>query len=156
VRPASRRGKQHAAVVGKRAHSLTLAATLGKLMSAGFVSQRALTNELNQRGIPTARGGNWHRSTVERMLARLGLITSGRINTALAHRQAADARAKSMAVLIRALQVEGAVTANAIARELNERKIPTARRGRWHPSSVERLLQRLKRLHRPSYRRHRR
>jgi Recombinase len=118
-------------------------------MAAGFVSQRALTHELNRRGISTARGGNWHRTTVVRTLTRLRLMTDGRINNALAHRQAADARAKSLASTIRALQADGVVTVNAIARELNQREIPTARRGRWHPSSVSRLLQRLKRLRRP-------
>jgi len=146
----SRSGGQHAALAGKRAtDARSLASTIRKLLAPGFVSQRALTDELNRRGISTARGGNWHRTTVVRALTRLGLTTNGRINTALAHRQAADARAESLASTIRALQADGVVTARAIARELNEREIPTARRGRWHPSSVSRLLQRLKRLNRP-------
>jgi hypothetical protein len=64
-------------------------------MSAGFVSRRALADELNRRGIPTARGGSWHYTTIVRTLTRLGLLTSGkgaRINNGLANKQAADAR----------------------------------------------------------------
>jgi hypothetical protein len=34
----------------------------------------------------------------------------------------------------------------AIARELNERRIPTARGCKWHPNSTWRLLHRLERL----------
>ena len=79
------------------------------------------------------------------MLTRLGLITKGRVNNGLASKQAADARAKALASTIRALQVKGLVSFSAIARELNERKIPTARGGKWHPTSVKRLLHRLKR-----------
>jgi hypothetical protein len=154
----SRRGR-HGALGGKRAadaRARALLPTIRKLMAAGFVSQRALADELNQRGISTGSGGIWHRNTVGRTLTRLGLITNGRINNALAHRQAADARAKSLASTIRTLQADGVVTANAIARALNEGEIPTVRRGRWHPTTVTRLLQRLKRLQRPSNSRHRR
>jgi hypothetical protein len=68
-----------------------------QLMATGFVSQRELANELNRRGIPTALGGGWHRTTVWRMVTRLGLITKGRINIGLASNQAADARAEAMA-----------------------------------------------------------
>ena len=98
-------------------------------MAAGFVSRHALADELNRRGIPTARGGSWHYTTVVRMLTRLGLLTSGkggRINNGRASKQAADARAKALASTIRALQAKGLVSFSAIARELNEREIPTA------------------------------
>jgi hypothetical protein len=152
----SRRSGRDAALADKRVRSLALASTIEKLIAAGFVSQRALTDELNRRRILTARGGNWHRTTVVRMLTRLGRNTNGRINTVLAHRRAADVRAESLASIIREFQTGGVVTVRAIACALNEREIPTARRGRWHPCSVSRLLQRLKRLHRPPYRRHRR
>ena len=123
-----------------------LAATIRKLMAAGFVSQRELASELNRRGIPTALGGSWHYTTVWRMLRRLGLKTKGRINIGLASKQAADARAEALASTIRALQLKGLVSFKSIARELNEREIPTARGGKWHPSSVSRLLHRLERL----------
>jgi Recombinase len=119
--------------------------TIRKLIAAGFVSQRALAKELNRRGISTASGGIWHRNTVGR-LTRLGLITNGRINNALAHRQAADTRAKALASTIRALRAKGFVSFSAIARELNEREIPAARGSKWQQASVSRLLRRLKRL----------
>jgi Recombinase len=112
-------------------------------MAAGFVSQRVLANELNRKGIPTALDGSWHRTSVGRMLARLGLITKGRVNNGLPNKKAADARAKALASTIRALQVKGLVSLSAIARELNEREIPSARGGSWHPASVSRLLHRL-------------
>jgi hypothetical protein len=115
-------------------------------MAAGLVSQHELANELNRRGIATARGGNWHRTTVTRVLARLGLITNGRINNGLSHKQAADVRTKALASTIRKLRRAGFVSASVIAHELNEREIPAACDGKWHPTSVKRLLHRLERL----------
>ena len=115
-------------------------------MAAGFVSQQALTDELNRRGIPAALGGRWHRTSVGKILMRVGLITKGSINNGLANKKAADARAKALASTIRALQAKGLVSLGAIARELNAREIRTARGGKWHPSGVSRLLYRLKRL----------
>lgn len=35
------------------------------------ISQREMANELNHAGIPTARGGSWHLSQIQRLLARL-------------------------------------------------------------------------------------
>jgi hypothetical protein len=66
--------------------ALNVLPALQKLMAAGFVSQRALANELNRRGIPTARGGSRHYTSVRRVLFRLGLLTPGRTS-----KQAADA-----------------------------------------------------------------
>ena len=137
------------AVAGKRAaeaRARALASTLRELRAAGFISRRALVDELNRGGIPTARGGSWHYTTLVRMLTRLGLLTSGkggRINNGLASKQGADARAKALASTIRALQAKGLVSFSAIARELNEQEIPTALGGKWHPASVSRLLRRL-------------
>ena len=147
----SRRRGVHGALAGKRAadfRALALVPTIRELRAAGFVSRRALVDELNRRGIPTAHGGRWHYTTVVRMLTRLGRITpgKGRINNGLAIKQAADARAKALAPRIRALQGKGLVSPKAIARALNEREIPTARSRKWHPTSVGRLLDRLKRL----------
>jgi hypothetical protein len=137
------------AVAGKRAaeaRARALASTLRELRAAGFISRRALADELNRRGIPTSRGGSWHYTTIVRMLTRLGLLTSGkggRINNGLASKQGANARAKALASTIRALQGKGLVSFSAIARELNEQEIPTALGGKWHPASVSRLLHRL-------------
>jgi len=136
----------HGGLSGKRAadaRALALLPSIRELMAAGFVSQRGLANELNRRGIPVAGGGMWHRTTVARMLTRLELITSG---SGVAIKQAADARARALESTIRKLRRAGFVSIKAIARELNEREVPTARDGKWHPFSVSRLLKRLERL----------
>jgi hypothetical protein len=137
------------ALTNKRAaasRAAALASTIRELMAAGFASHRELADELNRRGIPTALGGSWHRTTVWRMVRRLGLVTFGNRNIGRTNKQAAEVRAKALASTIRALQARGLVSFSAIAHELNEREIPTARGGKWHPSSVSRLLHRLKRL----------
>jgi hypothetical protein len=115
--------------------------TIQTLMAAGFVSQRALANELNRRGIPTARGGSWHYTSVRRVLFRLCLLTPGRTS-----KQAADGRAETIGPTIGELRKAGFVSIKAIMRELNARQIPTARGNKWRPTSVSRLLHRLERL----------
>ena len=148
----SRRRGVQGALANKRAadsRANALASTLRELRVAGFISRRALANELNQRRIPTAQGGKWHYTTVVRMLKRLGLLTWGidaRINNGQAKMHAADVRAKAMAPTIAKIQNAGFVSIHAITRELREREIPTAQGGHWHPSGVKRLLQRLQRL----------
>jgi hypothetical protein len=104
-------------------------------MAAGFVSKRERADELNRRGVPTALGGSWHRTSVGRMLTRLGLIAKGRVNNGLASKRAADARARALALTIRELQAKGYVSLSAIARELNVQEMPTALGGEWHPTS---------------------
>ena len=134
------------------AHALALLPTIRTLMAAGFVSQRELANELNRRGIATARGGNWHRNTVLRMLRRLDLLTSGQdgIDNRLTSKRVADVRAEALRPTIRKLRKAGFVSISAIARELNERGIQTPRGGKWHLTMVTRLLERLDRLDRGS------
>jgi hypothetical protein len=125
-----------------------VAATVRELMAAGIVSQHALAKELNRRKIPTTTmKGRWHRTTVQRLLFRLGLAGNG--NNGLAIRRIADARAEAVGPTIRELRKAG-LSAKAIARELNERRIPTARGGKWHTTSVSRVLERLNRLDRAS------
>lgn len=55
----------------------------------------------------------------------------------------AAGRADDYAPIIADIRASGAASLPAIAKELNERGIITARGGRWHPSSVRNLLQRL-------------
>jgi hypothetical protein len=64
----------------------------------------------------------------------------------LAFKRPADVRAEALGPTIHKLRKAGFVSIKAIARELNEREIPTARGGKWHRTSVRRLLRRLKRL----------
>jgi hypothetical protein len=142
---------KHGVLGGKRAadaRALAMLPTIRKLVAAGFVSQRGMANQLNRRGIPGAGGGRWHRTTVVRMLTRLSLLTSGQggINNGLASKRVADVRAEALGPTILKLRKAGFVSISAIARELNERGIPTARGGKWRLTSVTRLLQRLKRL----------
>jgi hypothetical protein len=141
----------HGALAGKRAadtQALALLPTIRKLMAAGFVSQRGLADELNRRGIATARGGNWHRTSAARMLRRLDLLMSerGGTNSELASKRVADVRAEALRPTIRKLRKAGIVSITGIARELNERGIPTARGGKWRLTTVTRRLERLERL----------
>ena len=158
--PGSRR--THGALANKRAadsRANALASTLRELRAAGFVSRRALADQLNRRGVPTAHGGRWHYTTVVRMLSRLNLLasfTDGRINNGQAGKQPADAKAMALASTVRELQAKGLDTFGAIARALNAQEIPTARGSQWHPTSVRRLLQRLERLDSAPNSRHRR
>jgi hypothetical protein len=125
-----------------------LVPTVRKLKRNGFISQRALADELNRIGIPAPRGGRWYQTTVVKTLARLGLITvgKGRTNQRLAVKQAADARARALTSTIRKLRKAGFVSLGDIARELHKRRLPTARGGKWHRSSVRKLLLRLEKL----------
>jgi len=119
-----------------------------RLTADGFISRRSLADELNRRGIPRPRGGRWHYTTIVRMLTRLDLVApaKGRANIALAHRQAADARARPFAPIIRELQKAGFVSTGSIARELNKRKVPSPGGGKWRSDIVIRLLKRLEAL----------
>jgi hypothetical protein len=76
----SRKRGGHGALANKQAadsRARALVSTIRELRAAGFVSRRALAEELNRSAIPTARGGRWHYTTVVRMLTRLGLKTHG-------------------------------------------------------------------------------
>jgi hypothetical protein len=82
------------------------------------------------------------------MLTRLGHLVSakGGTNNGLATKRVADVRAEALRPTIRKLRKVGFVSITAIARELNERGIPTARGGKWRLTTVTRLLERLERL----------
>jgi DNA invertase Pin-like site-specific DNA recombinase len=59
---------------------------------------------------------------------------------------AANEHARSPLSVLRALKAEGAITIGAVMRALNERKIPTTRGSRCHPSSTANLLARAQKL----------
>ena len=48
-----------------------LRSTILEVRTAGFASGRAIAQELNARGIPTAAGSKWYPTTVTRLLRRL-------------------------------------------------------------------------------------
>src|SRR5262245_39248965 len=121
-------------------HASELASIIHEIRAAGFVTWRAMTYELNQRGIPTARGGRWHSTSVGRVLTRLGMTIPGTRggNGAWANRSAAELRAKTLAATLHELQLAGFISHRAIAHELNVRQVPTARGGKWHRTGVAR------------------
>ena len=51
-----------------------------------------------------------------------------------------DARSSNIRPLIHQLRQQGFSSLAAIANELNARKVPTARGGQWHPSSVRNMI----------------
>lgn len=59
------------------------------------------------------------------------------------NKAAANARAKSLAPIIRELKATGTKSIRAITAALNDRKISTARGGVWYATSVARLLARI-------------
>ena len=61
----------------------------------------------------------------------------------LAIKRAADARARALASTLHKLRAAGFVSRQALADELNRRKVPTARGGRWQYTTVVRMLTRL-------------
>jgi hypothetical protein len=63
---------------------------------------------------------------------------------ALTHMVAANLRARALAPVIQELRAAGFVSYGAVARELNQRRVPPLRGGqRWYPMTVSRVLVRL-------------
>ena len=58
----------------------------------------------------------------------------------------ADEHARNLLPVLRTVRNEGATTLAAITFALNERRIPTARGGQWHVSTVANLVARAKKL----------
>jgi hypothetical protein len=51
-------------------HAANVMPVIEAIRAAGVVKQRDIAAALNARGIATARGGRWHPSTVQGVLAR--------------------------------------------------------------------------------------
>ncbi len=66
-----------------------------------------------------------------------------KLGRAKENRAAADAFAKTLKPVIKELASEGVTSVRGVAEALNRRGIPTPKGGRWHPTSVARLLARL-------------
>jgi len=64
-------------------------------------------------------------------------------NLAKANKAEADKFAGKLAPVIEEIRETGITTGRGIAAELNKREIPTARGGRWHLLTVQRLLDRI-------------
>lgn len=72
-----RAGKGNGAAIGAlkagaEARAADLAPIIAELRAEGYTSLPALASQLNARSIRTARGGQWHASSVSNLLARLG------------------------------------------------------------------------------------
>ena len=67
----------------------------------------------------------------------------GNVAAAKAVKAAAQSRALDLAGEVAAIRAAGAESLREIAQGLNERHIETPRGGRWHPSGVKRLLDRI-------------
>lgn len=59
--------------------------------------------------------------------------------------EGANQRASGLLSVVEAIRAEGITSMGGIAKALNDRSIPTAAGGQWHPMSVSRLLKRLDR-----------
>jgi DNA invertase Pin-like site-specific DNA recombinase len=75
--------------------------------------------------------------------AALRRAAKGNVAAIEAVKAGAVERAADLAPVVADVRATGATSLPAIARELNERGIVTARGGKWHPSSVSNLLRRL-------------
>lgn len=58
-------------ITAANAFAVRIAPTLSDLRAEGYNTVRALTDELNRRCVPTARGGHWDVRTVHRLLKRI-------------------------------------------------------------------------------------
>jgi DNA invertase Pin-like site-specific DNA recombinase len=54
------------------AHAEELLPVIRELRAEGITSVRAIAAALNERGVPSAKGGEWHPTAVARLLSRLG------------------------------------------------------------------------------------
>jgi DNA invertase Pin-like site-specific DNA recombinase len=67
----ARRAGRQAITAKARARAADLAPMIAELQDQGVTSRGAIANALNDKGIPTARGGEWSATQVGRVLAKL-------------------------------------------------------------------------------------
>ncbi len=115
------------------------------ILAAVAQRERKLTSDRTKAALAAAkaRGVQLGNPNGAAAIQRAG---KGNAAALLAVRENAAGRAAEYAETIVDVRAGGATSLPAIARELNERGIVTARGGRWHPSSVRNLLTRLARL----------
>lgn len=158
LQAAKRRGKE-LGINGKKlaekhkrdadAFALKILPVLIELKKQGITGYRAMTKELNNRGIPTFREGcRWHMGSVYNLVIRVNKITNQ--EETIRHtknRGASDEFALKLLPVLHELENEGITSYHAIMNELNRRKIPTFVPGRrWHPRNVYNVILRAKRI----------
>ena len=74
-------------------------------------------------------------------------VNAASLFNGLAHKHAANMRARALSAVIQDIRAAGFISYNAVARELNRRQVPTLRHGKhWYPTTVSRLLVRLAKM----------
>lgn len=104
----------------------------------GKVHDRRFTNhrEMTRKGLEKAKSRG----------VKLG---ANGAKLAEATKEAANDTAAALAPIVEKIRKAGHETVKDITAELNRREIPTARGGKWHPTSVQRLLSRQNALDHP-------
>ena len=112
------------------------------ILAAVAQRERKLISERTKAALAAAkmRGVKLGNPNGAEPIRRAGKGTSAALE---AVRRKAAERALEYAEIVADVQASGAASLPAIAKELNERGILTARGGKWHPSSVRNLLGRL-------------
>jgi DNA invertase Pin-like site-specific DNA recombinase len=121
------------------------------LLAAIAQHERQAISKRTKEALAAAKArGTWV-SRSNRTVSRLGnpngaaaIRRAGKGNAAsiVAIKTAADEHAANLAPIIADIRRAGITSFKAIARELNDRGILTARGGRWHPTTVKNLLAR--------------
>ena len=112
------------------------------ILAAVAQRERKLTSDRTKAALAAAkaRGVKLGNPNGAQAIRRSGKGTTAALK---AVREGATSRAAEYAETVADIQSSGASSLGAIAREMNERGIVTPRGGKWHPSSVRNLLQRL-------------
>lgn len=122
-------GVEFVAVDNPHANKLTV-----HILAAVAEHEREMISERTKAALQAAKARG-------KRLGNPRLSEAARLGT-VAGKAAADQRAVRVLPIIRELRVGGVTSANAIAAKLNERRVPTARGGRWTHVQVSAILAR--------------
>ncbi|MER2218878.1 recombinase family protein [Methylobacterium brachiatum] len=104
------------------------------IMAAVAEGEREMISERTKAALAAAKARG----------VRLGTPDSQRL--ARERRAAADAHAHGVRAVLDGIRVRGSTSAREIAVALNAEGVPARRGGQWHPTSVQRLLERIAKL----------
>jgi len=123
-------------------HAARVRPVIEEIRLAGPTTYQAVADALNERRVPTARGGKWHSKTVANLVRREGMGQPAGPGPQTLMRKA-DEFARNVLPVVRELQAQGIKTQRGLAKALNERGVPTARSGVWHAATVGNVLRRV-------------